>query len=270
MKIAITGSEGKIGSRLMKLGCEPLLCDITIEKEVERELHRVRPDVVLHLAAMTSLEWCEEHYAEALAVNVRGTAIVCEMAEKVIGEGRVALISSDQVFNGKKGSYKEEDDPDPINNYGITKFGAEGVAQLYGDKIIRISRCFDSKSKDILEYLAKLENNEEIFVPNFILRSYCHLDFMADSFMKYAEIFDKAPEILHIAGRNAFSFFELVLRIADLRGYDVDLVNERSVEEVGHAPRPYLTGLNVSRSIELGIPIARPAQSIEKVLYERP
>lgn len=268
MNIAITGSEGQIGSRLTRLGCESLLCDITKATEVERELHRVNPDVVLHLAAMTNLEWCEEHYAEALAVNVKGTAIVCEMAEKVIGQGKVAIVSSDQVFNGKKGNYKEEDDPDPINNYGITKFGAEGVAQLYGDKIIRISRCFDSKSKDILEYLAKLENNEEIFVPDFIHRSYCHLDFMACSLMKYAEIFDETPEILHIAGFQGMSFYFLMRKIADLYGYDLDLLNPRG-EESGHAPRPHRTGLDVSKAIDLKIPIYHLTYSIERLKHER-
>src|SRR5512139_3879451 len=129
--IGITGYSGNLGSRLIKFdGCEPLLCDILNPKEVASELHRVNPSVVLHLAAATSVDWCEKHYEDALAINVHGTAIVCEEAEKAIGAGRVAVISSDHVFNGKKGFYSEDDEPDPINNYGISKLGTESVSRL--------------------------------------------------------------------------------------------------------------------------------------------
>lgn len=245
-----------------------MLCDVTNRAEVERELRRIKPDVVLHLAAMTSVDWCEQNYEQACAVNVYGTNIVCEVAENTIGEGKVALISSDMVFDGKDGFYDEDAPPNPINAYGMTKFGAEGIAQLYNAKIIRISRCFHSKSPDILEYLEKVKNGKEVHVPSFFIRSYCHLDFMANSFFEYAKRFDEMPEILHIAGRDNISFWALVHRIARFTYLDTSLVKSRSEEIDGCVPRPYKTGLDTSLAELIGIPVYNVGQSIVRISNE--
>src|SRR3990172_2288877 len=114
ISIAVTGYEGQIGSRLLKLGCEPLSCDVTDGGQVEQELHRVKPDVILHLAAMTGVDWCEKNYEEAISVNVYGTSVICQTAEEVIGAGKVALISTDMTFNGEEGEYKEDSEQLPI------------------------------------------------------------------------------------------------------------------------------------------------------------
>ncbi len=266
-KIALTGSEGNLGSRLVRLGAEPLFCDVTNKEEIRRELHRVKPDVILHLAAMTSVDWCQEHYAEACAVNVYGTNAVCEAAEDVIGAGKVALISSDHVFDGEKGFYDEEDTPNPINNYGLTKFAAEGVAQLYDAKIIRISRCFDSRSKDILAYLDKISCGEDVFVPQHMTKSYAHMDFIAESFYRYGLRFDKMPEILHIAPTTACSFYKLIHFIAKETGLPTDKIHPRG-EEPGHTPRPFKAGLNPVLSTRLDFPIITLYESIQRFKNE--
>lgn len=268
MKIVCTGHEGQIGSRLLKAGVEPLSCDVTNRGEVTQELSRVKPDVVLHLAAMTSVDWCEANYEKAMSVNTLGTNVLMELADKILGEGKVVLISSEQVFDGKKGMYTERDQPNPVNNYGYTKAGAEAVANLYGAKIIRISRCFDSKSADISAYMQKLEKHESVRVPDFFFRSYCHMDFIADAFLKYATRFKDMPPILHIAGSHSCSFYDLMMMIADEYGYDTDLVTPRG-EESGYVPRPHRTGLNVSLATALKIPIYTIPQSIKRMKHER-
>lgn len=266
MKIAITGHEGNIGSRLVRLGCEPLCCDVTNSADVYNELQRVKPDVVLHLAAMTSVDWCEKHYQETLAVNVFGTSVVCEQAEKVLGAGRVALISTDQVFDGKKGLYSEEDLPNPINNYGFSKLGAEAVANLYGIKIIRISRCFDSKSKDINAYLRQLEKGEEIFVPN-LTRSYLHMDFVALDFLEYAKRFDEMPSLLHIAGQSSCAFVSLMLAVAQKQRLPLVNIHGRG-DEPGYVKRPWFNGLDVSLMKSLNLPVYDLYNSIQKLGFE--
>lgn len=268
-KIAITGSQGNLGSRLVKLGAEPLLCDVTNRAEVERELFRVKPDVILHLAAQTSVDWCEEHYEEAVVTNVYGTNIVCEVAEYVLGYGKVALISTDQIFDGEKGRYKEDDEPNPINNYGLTKLSAEGVVRLYlGNKIVRISRCFDSKSKDINDYLNQIRSGIRAWVPDFIERSYCHLDLMALSLYRYAVQFNEMPEVLHIAGYDIRTFCELMVDISRSQGIGAHLVYPRNQELNGFVPRPHLAGLDVSLAVKLALPIYDIKTSVEKLKYE--
>lgn len=266
-KIAITGHLGNIGSRLVKLGAEPLCCDITNPKDVAENLHRVKPDVVLHLAAQTSVDWCEKNYQEAISVNVFGTNVVCEQAEKEIGAGKVVLISSDQVFDGKKGNYSEDDILNPINNYGFTKLGAEMVAKLYGDKIVRISRCFDSNSKDIREYINTLRSGHLISVPYHISRSYCHFDFMAEALFKYANVYESMPDVLNIAGKNPCSFVALMQDIALALQLNVEYVNGRG-DKSEYIKRPHKGGLDVTLANNLRIPIHSISESVARLRNE--
>ncbi len=267
MKIAITGSRGCLGHRIVNLGAVSLICDVTDKREVESELRRVKPDVIIHAAAISSAEECEKKYEKAVQVNIRGTNVVCEAASDVIGDGKIVLISSDQVFDGKRGDYKENDEPNPVHNYGITKTFAEGVAQLYDNKVLRISRCFDSHSRDISEYLTRLENNIEIEVPKFITRSYCHMDFMAEMIWMYAQQFDQMPEILHLGSTHSMRYCDFVFAIAEEFGYDTDLVSARG-EAPGFAPRPHRCGLNVSVARKLGFQIPTITDSILRMKCE--
>jgi dTDP-4-dehydrorhamnose reductase len=264
MKIGITGSKGNLGSRLVKLGAEPLPCDVRNRGEVEAALGGSKPDVVLHLAAMTSVDWCEKNELEAVSVNVYGTALVCEVASDLLGEGKVVLLSSDQVFNGLEGNYKEDAQPDPINVYGKSKLAAEEVASLYDNRVIRISRCFDENSKDIQEYIGWLKRGSEIQVPNFMWRSYCHSQIMAEMIWNYAQSFDKMPPILHLAGANSYSFYSLMLNLAAYYRLDTDLVCTRG-DRPGYAPRPFRTGLNVELAKSLGFEPPLLPQSIGRL-----
>jgi dTDP-4-dehydrorhamnose reductase len=267
--IGVTGYSGNLGSRLIKMnGCEPLRCNILDSKEVREELYRVNPDVVLHLAAETRVDYCEQHYEDALAVNMHGTALVCEWAEKIIGAGRVAVLSSDHVFNGEKGFYSEGDEPDPINNYGMSKLGTESVAKLYGDRIVRLSRCFDSKSKDINEYLEAVKRGEDIFVPDHMRKSYAHMDFVAESLYQYAMRFDEMPEILHVSGDVNLSFYELMCYIVAEMNYEKRGSVWYRGDELGHAPRPFLAGLNPALSHKLGLPNISISSSVKRLCNE--
>jgi dTDP-4-dehydrorhamnose reductase len=241
-----------------------LLCDVRSREEVEAALGRSKPDVVLHLAAMTSVDWCEENEPEAVSVNVYGTALVCEVASDLMGEGKVVVLSTDQVFNGLTGDYKEDAEPDPINVYGKTKLAAEQVADLYDNRAIRISRCFDENSKDIQEYIGWLKRGKEVYVPGFMWRSYCHAQIVAEMVWKYAQDFDKMPPILHLAGANPYSFHDLMLNIAAYYKLDTNLVCKRG-DKPGYAPRPFRTGLNLELAKSLGFQPPFLPQSIERL-----
>lgn len=267
MKIGVTGAEGNIGRRLVKMGCVPLSFDVTNQEEIRENLHRVKPNLILHLAAQTSVDWCEKNYEDAVAINVFGTSAVCQIAEEVIGEGKVVLLSSCQVFDGESWYRKEGDEPLPINNYGLTKLAAEGVAQLYGGKIIRISRCFDSKSQDIAAYLSQLRRGEYIKVPAHILRSYAHMDFIAEAIYEYAKRFEEMPEILHLGGMEVVSFYDLMNIIAAEYGLDHKLVTARR-EEKGHVARPHKGGLDVSLAKSLGLPLYYIEDSVKRMRNE--
>jgi dTDP-4-dehydrorhamnose reductase len=104
---------------------------------VEREVRRVEPDLILHLAAETDLERCEEDPDHAWLTNAIGTQNVALIAER--HRIRMVYISTAGVFDGaKKGPYDELDTPRPINVYGATKYAGEGyVSRIPRHFIVR-------------------------------------------------------------------------------------------------------------------------------------
>ena len=256
MKISVTGREnGKLRERLLALGAVALSCDITNPKQVEKEIRRVKPDVIIHAAAMTSVDECHRDYEKAILVNVRGTNHVCEAASNVLGDGRVVLLSTDHVFDGEFGNYKEIEEPNPAPNeeYGLTKFAAEGVVHLYGGKILRMSKGISKEDSDM-----QIIRSGRGLYPTFIKRSYCHLDYLAVGIWAYANRFDEMPEILHLGGTEVLSFAELAKMINPK-------VLSRDFEEKGFAPRPYNCGLDVSLARKYGLPLFTPKQSVERL-----
>lgn len=141
MKLLVTGASGLYGSKLTELAEKrshqvyavhskhevahgiPIKLDIADKERVEAEIKNVRPDVVVHAASMTDVDNCELNRELAWKINVGGTINVVHAAKKI---GAFLLhISTDYVFDGEKGCYKETDLPSPLNYYAYTKLKAE-------------------------------------------------------------------------------------------------------------------------------------------------
>lgn len=257
-RITVTGHKGKIASRLIGLGAIPLRADVTNREAVERELITVKPDVIIHAAAISSIDECEKDYEKAISVNVYGTNMVCEIAEEVIGAGRVVLLSSEQVFDGQTGNYAEYDEPSPINNYGFSKLGAESVARLYDAKVLRLSRGISHADRDIGRCLS----GDAEHAPDFIYRSYIHLDFLAQGIWEYATRFEEMPEILHFGGSEVLSFFDLMTRAGAS-------VSPRQEEVEGYCPRPLRCGFDITLARKYGLPVFTPYKSVERMMNEQ-
>lgn len=97
--------------------------DLTAAPAVAALLQSFRPQVIVHAAAMSRVLDCEDHPDEAEAVNVAATENLVHWAETL--HARFIFLSSDQVFSGSKGAYRESHAPDPVNVYGRTKLEAE-------------------------------------------------------------------------------------------------------------------------------------------------
>lgn len=252
MKIAVTGHRGKIGKFLVGYGAEPLDCDILKPDDIRRELDRVQPDIVIHAAAVSSIDLCQRNYTRAVSVNAWGTNKLCELAEN-----KVVLLSSEQVFDGKKGNYSEDDEPNPINDYGLTKLAAEGIVSMYGGKVIRLSRGVKLSDEDIKCNISGFCVEQ----PDFIYRSYAHISFLAERIMQFAQNFHSMPNLLHIAGSETVSCYDFMSRFSPMR------LKARKIDS-GETPRPYKCGLNTKLSKKLGFAPITLKMTIEKIRQE--
>lgn len=133
-KILITGSNGTVGSYITSSFLRDSLflttkktLDVTDKKSVEKTFNKINPDIVIHLAAKTNVDWCEKNSKKAYLVNVIGTQ---NIAEECIKHKTILIyVSTAAVFNGKKTYFTENDKPNPVNIYGKTKLLGEKVIQ---------------------------------------------------------------------------------------------------------------------------------------------
>ncbi|PTB93569.1 NAD(P)-dependent oxidoreductase, partial [Marivirga lumbricoides] len=146
MKILITGSNGLLGQKLVQLittiGKHELIAtargenrlpadesykylslDITNEKEVMQTIEKECPDVIINTAAMTNVDQCETEKENCWKLNVDAVKYLINASEKI--NAFLLHVSTDFIFDGEGGPYKEEDTPNPVSYYGESKLAAE-------------------------------------------------------------------------------------------------------------------------------------------------
>jgi len=147
MKIVLIGADGQLGSdlfeRLDGKRTVPLYYpdfDITRAEQLETTLSRLKPEVVINTSAFNRVDECEISPFEAFKVNtiaVRDLARICQKIGAVL-----VHFSTDYVFDGKKKNpYKEQDHPQPLSVYGLSKFGGEILIRNAGCKYFLIRTC---------------------------------------------------------------------------------------------------------------------------------
>lgn len=273
MKIGITGPNGYIGKALVSRGCLPLHCDVTQPEDVERETVKKKPDVILHLAAKSNVDFCEDPKNEkaVVDVNLRGTYNVMNRAVEC-GIPCV-LMSTGQIWKGGfwERDHKESYDKSlPVNQYGVSKLAAEAIAkELFfdlGGRIIRSSYVFDAGRLE--PKLNKMRKGEELEEPVFIRRSFIYLKDLTDLLLEYCERISEMPKVLHLAGSETCSWYDFTYEFAKQYMMDTRLVKGRRKEIRGVAPRPNNAGLDTSLARSLGFRIPSYKEGIRRMKNE--
>ena len=146
LRAIITGAAGLIGQYLVKtasrwapgwdvLGLSRAELDLTERSNLETRIHALKPNLLIHCAALSRTKDCEQDPEQARRINVEATAHLARLSQDI----PFIFLSSGEVFNGRTGWYGETDEPNPINVYGQTKLEAEqAVLQNPGHTVVRI------------------------------------------------------------------------------------------------------------------------------------
>jgi dTDP-4-dehydrorhamnose reductase len=142
----ITGAAGLIGQYLVKTaprwapgwdvqGLSRAELELTEKSNLEARIHALKPDLLIHCAALSRTKACEQDPEQAHRINVEVTTHLAQLSQDI----PFIFLSSGEVFDGKTGWYCESDEPNPINAYGKTKLEAEqAVLQNPGHTVVRI------------------------------------------------------------------------------------------------------------------------------------
>lgn len=275
MRILITGSNGFLGHKLIeKLANKPRVSVLGISKSENRNpdlpadnfqqidiaeldaltgiLESFKPSHIIHTAAITSVESCENNPENCELVNVLTTEIIAQYCKK---QGcHLTFISTDFVFDGHNGPYREDDATNPCNAYGRSKLEAElriiqsGCRHAILRTILVYGVIADKNRSNIVLWAKnKLSAGESISVVDDQWRMPTWVDDLADACLLSVD--KNGQGIFHISGNQLFSILEFVRQVAQFWALDTKLITAISAEAIGQADnRPPKTGFILTKS----------------------
>lgn len=250
MKIVITGGKGMLGRTLQKelAGNEIVVADlpewdITDDVGLTAKMSAVKPDLVIHAAAMTNVDGCESDRARAFLLNETGTrnvALACKMCS-----ARLIAISTDYVFGGEPPqepwAWGEGDLPRPRTVYGESKLAGERMATmlLHDAVVLRIAWLYGAGGPSFVHTMAKLGSQEggALKVVNDQRGNPTSAKTVADA-IRFLISRPETRGIVHCTCENQCSWYELTVELFRLLGLKREVVPCTTAEFPRPAPRP--------------------------------
>lgn len=267
-RILVTGAAGQLGRSLQLDNAQLLLTsrtlknlsnleeqlDITDPVNVKKIIHYFKPDIVLHLAAMTHVDRCETEPDEAYKINVQGTENLLNCFK-----GKFIFLSTDYVFNGHNGPYHELAATEPINIYGKTKLAAEELVRetctdwviLRTNVLWNIGGQYHASFADWV--VRELSHSRKVRIVNDQWNNPAYTKEVSKVINQIIKI--DAAGLFHYGSSKVISRYDFALKIAEIYKLDQQLIEPVSTAEL-HQPakRPLKSGLLTSKiESELGI-----------------
>ncbi len=272
MKVLITGANGLIAQKLIenlsaketyqitatsrkhvipKKNINTFTVDL-VYADINKLIETLKPDVLVHCAAIGSPDACEVDQFAAQRLNVDVTARLTA-ACKDYGV-HLVFLSTDLIFDGKKGNYTEDDVPCPVNYYGVSKLDAEKIIINAGINaaIIRTSLVYGFASKltrknIVIRIFENLKQDKFFKVPFDQIRTPTYVGDLVQAIAQIIE--NKTSGIYNIAGQTAISvsdFAVLTSKVFDLKSSLLIPVTTKELAEP--AIRPLNTSLNINKA----------------------
>jgi len=218
-RVIVTGAAGLIGQYLVKTasrwasgwdvqGLSRAELELTDTLKVEAQIHALKPNLLIHCAALSRTKACEQDPTQAHRVNVEVTAHLVHLSQDI----PFIFLSSGEVFDGKTGWYDEKDEPNPINVYGKTKLKAEqAVLQNPKHTVVRIvltagtSETGDRSFVEDMCQAARAGKDVTLYADEFR----CPLPAAVIARAVWALVDCKQPGLYHLGGSERLSRWEI-------------------------------------------------------------
>ncbi len=269
-KLMVIGGSGLLGGHLVRVaqkeyevvvtymshsveipGCRTLPMDIRDFDKTESQIIKEKPDLIVLTAAQRNVDYCEKNQEEVWKINVNGAKNVAIASKKV--QSKLIYLSTDLVFDGEKGQYLEEDEPNPINHYGRTKLEGEREVAKACDNyaIARVSVLYDWNPFDhtfnfVIWVYNSLKEKKEISLFTDQFRNATYIKNTCDALLGIHKKDEQG--IFHIAGRTCVNRHEIGLKMAEIFGFDEKLITTSTSDDSNWiAKRPKRCCLNTQK-----------------------
>ncbi len=247
MRVLITGAAGQVGREIVAAFADHELVltghatlDVADRGAVLAAVTTTRPDAVLHAAAWTAVDACEDDPDRAFAVNALGTRHVAEAARRV--GAHLTYFSTDYVFDGTKAApYVEWDRPNPQSVYGHSKLAGEREAAACPDSlIVRISWVCGLHGHNMVKTVLRLaaQHQELAFVDD----QRGQPTFAADlAPLVRRLVAERRPGVFHVTNQGETTWFEFARAVLTASGADpgrVRPIRTADLDPPRAAPRP--------------------------------
>jgi dTDP-4-dehydrorhamnose reductase len=274
MTILVTGSNGLLGQKLSTLlGSQPgirpvftarkaltypikggrfFLLDVAKKDEIDQIFDAVRPDIIIHAAAMTQVDDCEIKKEECWLQNVTATNYLAAAAAQL---GAFFIhVSTDFIFDGKSGPLDESANPAPVNYYGVSKLAAEEIVQqsALSWAILRTVLVYGvahdlSRSNIVLWVKKNLEEGKPIKVVDDQWRTPTLAEDLAMGCWLVAK--ERKPGIFHVSGEEMMTPYDIAIRTARFFKLDESLIAKTDSNQFRQpALRPMKTGFIIEKA----------------------
>ena len=263
-RLFVTGGSGLLGYSFQEVagqdwniitthhqnpGKDTIPLDVTNQKDVQEKIVHLNPDVVIHSAALTNVDYCEVHPQEAWARNVQGTKNIILACQRT--GSKLIYVSSDFVFDGCKGNYSEDDATGPLNYYAYTKLKGE-EAVLKSDLRYAITRVsvlygWHAQRGFVSWVINELKDENKINVVDDHYNSPTLDSNARDAILKIIE--KNKQGIYHTSGSQRISRFDFAVNISRVFELDENLINPiKSSDLIQEAKRPKDSSLSVDKA----------------------
>ena len=269
MRILVTGSNGLLGTKLLErlltdreyqplgadhsdrsnvyVGAAPFWrLDVADQANVEQVITDARPDAVIHAAAFTNVDACERDRDLAQAINTMGAANVAQAC--AARDIRLVHLSTEYVFDGQAGPYRETDPVRPLGWYAQTKEAGEQAVMEAGGRwaIARTTIIYGyapHRRPDFVRwFIGQLQAGKRASIVHDQIGSPTLADNLAQMTLALAS--SDVGGVFNTVGADVLSRLEFARQIAEVFDLDASLIDPITTAELGQpAPRPLKAGL---------------------------